>query len=97
MRVLVSNWGFCSCCRIKSIFDAEIVRPSRQSQEDISARRTSGRLTHDFAVDGLGDSSAAAPVLSDKSVIYTPGQQFLLSADAVGGEAPAGSTSAICL
>ena len=67
-----------TCRRIKSIFDAEIVRPSRQSQEDVINLHDSHRLTNDSVIDVEADA-VAAPTSSGKSVIYTPGQQFLLA------------------
>ena len=68
--------------RTKSIFDAEIIRPSRQSQEDIITLRDSQRLTSDFAIDMMAQGSAA-PASSGRSVIYLPGQQFLLAPGSV--------------
>lgn len=64
--------------RTKSIFDAEIIRPSRQSQEDIITLHDSQRLTSDLVIDSMAHASAA-PASSGKSVTYSPGQQFLMA------------------
>ena len=68
--------------RTKSIFDAEIIRPSRQSQEEIITLRDSQRLTSDLALDMMAHASAA-PASSGRSVIYSSGQQFLLDPGSV--------------
>ncbi len=64
--------------RTKSIFDAEIIRPSRQSQEDIITLHDSQRLTSDLVIDIMAHASAA-PASSGRSVTYSPGQHFLLA------------------
>ncbi|DBA92675.1 TPA: hypothetical protein ACH3X1_002887 [Trebouxia sp. C0004] len=64
--------------RTKSIFDAEIIRPSRQSQENIITLRDSQRLNSDLIIDIMAHASAA-PASSDRSVTYSPGQHFLLT------------------
>ncbi len=64
--------------RTKSIFDAEIIRPSRQSQEDVITLRDSQRLTSDLVIDIMAHASAA-PASSGRSVTHSPGQHFLLA------------------
>lgn len=64
-------------CRTKSIFDVDIIRPSRQSQEEVLNMQDSQRLTNDLVIDIMADS-VEPPTASGKSVIYTPGQQLLL-------------------
>ena len=65
-----------------------MIRRSRQSQGDISATHHSSHVINDLVIDVMADSSAVAPMNSDKSVIYTPGQQFLLSSSVPGSKAP---------
>ena len=74
-------------CRTKSIFDAEVIRPSRQSQEEVLNMQDSHQLADDLVIDIMADS-VAPPLASSKSVIYTAGQQFLLApgAGAIGAD-----------
>ena len=68
-------------CRTKSIFDVEIIRPSRQSQEEVLNMQGSCQLANDLVIDIMADS-VDPPRASSKSVIYTAGQQCLLASGA---------------
>ena len=63
-------------CRTKSIFDVEVIRPSRQSQEEVLNMQDSRQLGNDLVIDIMADS-IEPPTASSKSVVYTAGQQFL--------------------
>ena len=73
-----------TCCRSRSLFDADIIRPSRQSQEDVITMAQSQRLTEDLVIDVPTDSMPA-PTASSHSVVCVPNQHFILTPGAGPG------------